>query len=92
MTAPEHRQRHDQGSPVGEAMAWASRIIAIGFAMFLPAVAGNWLDTRLGTGFLGLVGLVLGFILGLTWLIHLSRSKLSRSKLSRSKLSRSKKS
>ena len=71
----EHREHNDQGSPVGEAMAWASRIIAIGITMFLPAVAGNWLDSRLGTGFLGMTGLVLGFVLGLTWLVQLSRRK-----------------
>ena len=72
MTTPDNR---DQDSPVGEAMAWASRIIAVGIAMFLPAVAGNWLDSRLGTGFLGMAGLVLGFVLGLTWLTQLSRRK-----------------
>jgi hypothetical protein len=43
--------------------------------MFLPAVAGNWLDSRLGTGVLGMAGLVLGFVLGLTWLVQLSRRK-----------------
>ena len=78
MTTPqhrEHREHNDQGSPVGEAMAWASRIIAIGITMFLPAVAGDWLDSRLGTGFLGMAGLVLGFVLGLTWLVQLSRRK-----------------
>ena len=75
MTAPQHRHHHDQGSPIGEAMAWASRIIAIGIAMFLPAVAGNWLDSRLGTRFLGMLGLVLGFVLGLTRLVQLSRRK-----------------
>jgi len=75
MTTSQHREHDDQGSPVGEAMAWASRIIAIGIAMFLPAVAGNWLDSQLGTGFLGMAGLVLGFVLGLTWLVQLSRRK-----------------
>ena len=75
MTTPQHHDHHDQGSPVGEAMAWASRIIAIGIAMFLPAVAGNWLDSRLGTGFLGMAGLALGFVLGLTWLVQLTRRK-----------------
>ncbi|MDA1041119.1 MAG: hypothetical protein O3A37_12645 [Planctomycetota bacterium] len=58
-------------SPVGEAMTWAARIIAIGVAMFLPAVAGGWLDDRLGTSFFAAAGLVLGFIAGLTWLVQL---------------------
>ena len=62
-----------QPSPVGDAIAWASRIIAIGLAMFLPAVAGNWLDARFHTRFLGPIGLVLGFVLGLAWLVQLGR-------------------
>jgi hypothetical protein len=45
---------------MGDAFAWASQIIAIGLAMFLPAVAGNWLDARFGTRFLGAAGLVFG--------------------------------
>ena len=56
-------------------MAWASRIIAVGLTMFLPAVAGNWLDARLGTVFLGPAGLVLGFVLGLSWLVQLRGRK-----------------
>jgi Na+/proline symporter len=59
-------------SPVGEAMTWAARIIAIGVAMFLPAVAGGWLDDRIGTSFLAPLGLIAGFVVGLTWLVQLS--------------------
>lgn len=54
-------------------MVWASRIMAVGFAMFLPAVAGRGLDSRLGTTFLGVVGLAIGFALGLSWLVQLGR-------------------
>lgn len=75
MHEPSARRRRQPDSPVGEALAWASRIIAIGIAMFLPAVAGNWLDARLGTRFLGPVGLVVGFVIGLTWLVQLSGRK-----------------
>ncbi|MFM8803193.1 MAG: hypothetical protein ACKOK8_04695 [Planctomycetia bacterium] len=74
---PQSRHRHEAGSPVGEAMVWASRIIAVGLAMFLPAVAGGWADSRLGTGFLGIVGLAVGFVLGLVWLVQLGRRKES---------------
>lgn len=59
-------------SPVGEAITWAARIIAIGVAMFLPAVAGDWLDDRLGTRILAPLGLVMGFIAGLAWLVQLT--------------------
>lgn len=75
MPQPSARRRRQPDSPVGEAFAWASRIIAIGIAMFLPAVAGNWLDARLGTRFLGPVGLVVGFVIGLAWLMQLGRRK-----------------
>lgn len=67
--------RLPQGSPIGEAMVWVSRITAIGLAMFLPGVAGGWLDARLGTSFLGLVGLVLGVSTAITWLVQLQRRK-----------------
>jgi ABC-type transport system involved in cytochrome c biogenesis permease subunit len=58
---------------IGEALTWASRIIAVGVAMFLPAVAGNWADDRLGTAFLGPAGLVVGFVAGLAWLVRIGR-------------------
>jgi hypothetical protein len=61
-----------QRSPLGEAFSWASRIMAVGVAMFLPAVAGNSLDTRLETRIFGLVGLIIGFVVGLTWLIRMT--------------------
>jgi hypothetical protein len=56
-------------------MVWVSRIMAIGLAMFLPGVAGGWLDTRFGTSFLGLAGLVLGFSTAITWLVQLQRRR-----------------
>lgn len=62
-------------SPIGEAMAWVSRITAIGLAMFLPGVAGGWLDARLGTWFLGPAGFVLGLGSALFWLAQLARRK-----------------
>jgi len=64
----------DAASPVGEAFAWASRILAIGLAMFLPGVGGTWLDARLGTRFLGPVGLIFGFTAALFWLVQIGNS------------------
>ena len=69
--------RQSQRSPVGDALVWASRIIAVGLVMFLPAVAGGWLDARFGTGFLAPAGLVLGFVGGLAWLVQLSGKRAS---------------
>lgn len=70
--------RRPSGSPVGEALAWASRIIAIGLAMFLPGVAGGWLDERLGTRWIGPAGFVVGFVAALAWLASLGRRRKAR--------------
>ena len=67
--------REPAGSGVGEAISWASRIMAVGVVMFLPAVAGGWLDARLGTAFLGAIGLADGFVTGLVWLVRLTAGK-----------------
>lgn len=64
-----------QSAAVGEALGWASRIIAAGLVMFLPMVAGGFLDARLGTGFLGPAGLGLGFVAGLTWLVRMAAGR-----------------
>ena len=59
-------------SPIGEALSWASRIMSVGMAMFVPAAIGGWLDDRLGTEVLAAVGLILGFVAGLTWLVRMT--------------------
>jgi len=46
--------------------------MAVGAAMFLPAVAGGGLDAQFGTRFLAPAGLVLGFAGGLAWLVRLT--------------------
>jgi|LakMenEpi03Aug12_release.lakeMendotaPanAssembly.Ray.scaffolds.fasta_scaffold1446394_2 hypothetical protein len=67
--------RESQGNPVGIALAWAARIMAMGLAMFLPAVVGSWLDARLGSHVLAPAGLVLGFVGGLAWLVQLAAKR-----------------
>jgi hypothetical protein len=64
--------RRSPSAHVGEALAWASRLIAVGLAMFLPTVAGGWADARLGTRFLAPAGLVVGFVTGLGWLVRMT--------------------
>jgi len=58
---------------------WVSRITAIGLAMFLPGVAGGWLDTRFGTTVLGPAGFVLGIGSALLWLSRLGTPGRRRS-------------
>jgi hypothetical protein len=52
---------------------WSSRIMALGLVMFLPGVAGTWLDTRLGTRFLGPAGFILGVSVAIFRLTQLTR-------------------
>lgn len=59
-------------SPIGEGFAWVARITGVGLAMTLPAVAGSWLDARLGTGFLAPAGLVVGFVAALAWIVGMA--------------------
>lgn len=47
----------------------------MGCLMFLPAVAGSWLDARAGIGFLAPLGLVVGFVAGLAWIVQVSRRR-----------------
>lgn len=67
--------REQRPSPIGDALVWAARIIAIGLAMFLPAVAGGWIDARAGTTWCGPAGLVLGFVAGMAWLWQLRKRR-----------------
>lgn len=72
MPSPEHTPDDRRGSPVGEAIVWSSRITAIGIAMFLPGVAGGWLDERFGLRMLGPAGFMLGFAAALYWLTRIA--------------------
>lgn len=49
--------------------------MAVGLAMVLPAVAGNWLDARLGTSLFVIAGLVLGFVAGMAWIVQLAAKR-----------------
>lgn len=66
------------GSPIGDALVWAYRIIAVAVAMFLPAVAGRWLDARAGSSVFGITGLVIGVAGGLATLVRTARAPLPR--------------
>jgi Putative F0F1-ATPase subunit Ca2+/Mg2+ transporter len=51
-------------------MQWIAKITTVALEMVLPAVIGMWLDQKLGTQFLSLLGIVVGVPLGI-W--HLTR-------------------
>jgi hypothetical protein len=60
---------------MAEATNWVSKITVVALEMILPGLAGLWLDNRLGTGFLALLGFVLGVPLGIRHLIAMTKSK-----------------
>jgi len=47
--------------------------MAIGLSMFLPGVAGTWLDDRFGWQAFGPLGFLLGFLAALVWLTRLTK-------------------
>jgi F0F1-type ATP synthase assembly protein I len=63
----------DDRSPLARAMHWTSLVTTISLEMVLPAVAGRWIDGRLGTGIVFLVlGAILGFATGMWHLLKLT--------------------
>jgi uncharacterized protein YqgC (DUF456 family) len=54
-------------------MVWVSRILAVVMVMVLPGLAGQWLDKRWGTGFLGIVGFALGLVSGIAYLLIMTK-------------------
>jgi hypothetical protein len=60
---------------MAEATNWVSKITVVALEMILPGLAGMWLDNRLGTGFLALLGFALGVALGIRHLIAMTKSR-----------------
>lgn len=59
----------NQMSPMAEAMKVVSKITGIGLTFVLPIIGGNWLDTQLGTSWIGITGVILGFGIALVSII-----------------------
>ena len=65
----------DRRSPIAIGFEWASRISVVGVTLVLPVLAGHWLDRYAGSNPFGLlVGMVIGFGVGLVQLLQLARS------------------
>jgi hypothetical protein len=63
----------DRNSPSAEAMEWVSRIAAVALMMVLPGLGGQWLDGRLGTKFVALLGFALGVTSGIAYLVMITK-------------------
>lgn len=59
--------------PMGIAMQWVARIIAAGLMMVLPGLAGQWVDGRIGTNFLVLLGFACGISVSIWYLIAITK-------------------
>ena len=71
------RHRPTDVNAMARAMQWVSRITTVAFEMVVPAVLGTWLDSRWGTSYFALVGVMIGVPLGLWHLLIMT--KVSRS-------------
>ncbi len=72
-------------SPLALAAEWVSRITTVSLEMVLPGLAGQWLDRRWGTGYLGLVGFAIGLTGGMWHLLRMTGAGSSSAKKYQSK-------
>ncbi len=63
--------------PMAAAMQWVSRIMVAGLIMVLPGLAGQWLDGRLGTSFIVLVGFAAGIWFSIAYLLAITKDENS---------------
>jgi hypothetical protein len=54
-------------------MQWVAKITTVALEMVVPAVIGMWLDQRLETQFLALLGIILGVPLGIWHLVKMTK-------------------
>lgn len=73
MSQPERR------SSLSVGVEWASRVSSIGMEFALPPLAGAYIDHRAGTTpLLTLLGVVLGFAVGMMHILRIARGDTSR--------------
>jgi hypothetical protein len=53
------------------AYGWVARMTTVVLEMVLPGLGGQWLDSKLGTNYLVMVGFGLGFLVGVFHLLHM---------------------
>jgi len=82
MPSPDNRH------PVAVAVEWVSRITAIALEILAFIWLGSWLDSKFGTRYWTLVGVVVGPVLGFWHLLVLTRGP-SQEKTKRGEDSRS---
>jgi len=59
----------DDRSPMARGMGMVGRVMAASMMMVLPGLGGQWLDRKLGTCLLVLVGFALGITVSIYYLL-----------------------
>lgn len=67
-------KKSPQVHPMALAMEWVGKIITAVLMMVLPGLAGQWLDGKIGTGFLSLLGFGFGIALAIAYLLAISKA------------------
>lgn len=65
------------------AIEWVSRITTVALEMVLPGILGQWLDSKWGTGFLGLAGFAFGVSFGLWHLLRMTKTSPGQFRVTR---------
>lgn len=63
---------------MAKGMEWVAKITTVALEMVVPAVVGMWLDQKLGTPFLGPLGLIFGVPLGIWHLVKMTKCEADR--------------
>lgn len=63
----------DSRSPMARGLDIVARVMAAAMMMVLPGLLGQWLDDKLGTSFLVLLGFALGIGVSVYYLILITR-------------------
>ena len=58
---------------MARAIEWVSKITTVALEMALPAIGGGYLDRRWGTKYWALVGVILGFVVGMWHLLQMTK-------------------
>lgn len=69
--------------PMAAAMQWVARVFAAALVMTLPGIGGRHLDQRWGTSWIGAVGFAAGLIVGVAYLIAITRAEDASTKANR---------
>lgn len=59
--------------PIGRAAEWVTRVLTVVILMVGPGFLGNWIDQKLGTRFLVVLGFLFGLTAGIYYLLVLTK-------------------